>query len=84
MKTSLWVKQHVYSTLFTSLLYIIYVYVQFVPQMRLGTNITTFHISAFFKEFSLGGQNRKKKQNEKYGGRGGEPSGRVRGPEFEI
>ena len=66
MKTSLWVKQHVYSTLFTSLLYIIYVYVQFVPQMRLGTNITTFHISAFFKEFSLGGQNRKKRQNEKY------------------
>jgi hypothetical protein len=28
--------------------------------------LTCAIISAFFKEFSLGGQNRKKRQNEKY------------------
>ena len=30
------------------------------------SNISYKYTSAFFKEFSLGGQNRKKRKNEKY------------------
>ena len=39
-----------------------------VPQTKLSViqYIAIQHSSAFFKEFSLGGQNRKKRQNEKY------------------